>query len=236
MIGEAFADRTARLLLSGITPQKAKITNLNVRNPLTKSIYCHFNPAHITYTRDVLMEQSPVQDSDVGRYNYVGGTGAKLTLELLFDTTDTGDDVRKYTDFLVKLTLRDSKTKQPPKCKFQWGKFTSGSDYMAFEAIIADMDLDFTWFLPNGRPVRATARVTFKEYEETDASALPGQNPTSYSEARKIWTVVEGQTLDWIAYEEYGDPAQWRHIAVTNNLMNPKDLRAGQILKLVPLP
>ncbi len=48
--------------------------------------------------------------------------------------------------------------------------------------------------------------------------------------------VHEGQTLDWIAYQEYGDPAYWRHIAETNDLANPKDLRPGQVLKLTPLP
>jgi nucleoid-associated protein YgaU len=42
--------------------------------------------------------------------------------------------------------------------------------------------------------------------------------------------------LDWIAYQEYGAPAYWRHIAETNNLDDPKALYPGQILKLVPLP
>jgi nucleoid-associated protein YgaU len=48
--------------------------------------------------------------------------------------------------------------------------------------------------------------------------------------------VVEGQTLDWIAYQEYGSPAAWRHIAETNSLDDPMNLTPGQILKLTPLP
>jgi len=74
--------------------------------------------------------------------------------------------------------------------------------------------------------------VTFSETGEQKKA----QNPTTRTEARKIWVVHEGQTLDWIAYQEYGDPAYWRHIAETNNLANPMDLRPGQALKLTPLP
>jgi nucleoid-associated protein YgaU len=48
--------------------------------------------------------------------------------------------------------------------------------------------------------------------------------------------VSEGQTLAWIAYQEYGDSGYWRHIAETNDLADPLDLRPGQVLKLVPLP
>jgi nucleoid-associated protein YgaU len=48
--------------------------------------------------------------------------------------------------------------------------------------------------------------------------------------------VREGERLDWIAYQEYGRAAYWRHIAETNDLADPTDIRPGQILQLVPLP
>ena len=48
--------------------------------------------------------------------------------------------------------------------------------------------------------------------------------------------MIEGQTLDWIAYQEYGDTSAWRHIAQVNNIQNPRNLKAGTVLKLVPLP
>jgi len=48
--------------------------------------------------------------------------------------------------------------------------------------------------------------------------------------------VGAGETIDWIAFQEYGDPAEWRHIATTNNLLNAKDLTPGSVLKITPLP
>ena len=87
-------------------------------------------------------------------------------------------------------------------------------------------------FDPEGVPLRAKVGVTLLEVPVKQT----GQNPTSRTDPRKVWVVQEGQTLDWIAYQEYGDSAHWRHIAETNDLVNPKDLYPGQMLKLVPLP
>ena len=161
--------------------------------------------------------------------NFTGGKAATLSLDLFFDTTDTGADVRNYTEKLLALTVvRSAAQGQPPVCRFVWGKLSS------FLAYVPSVSVTFTMFRPDGTPIRAEAKVELTQY--LDEGLFPAQNPTSYSEVRKTWVVVEGQRLDWIAYKEYGDPAHWRHIAQTNNLTNPFDLRPGQILKLVPLP
>ncbi|MBI2911508.1 MAG: LysM peptidoglycan-binding domain-containing protein, partial [Chloroflexi bacterium] len=81
----------------------------------------------------------------------------------------------------------------------------------------------------------ATVNVTFMQIEEE--GNYPGQNPTSGSTpGNKMRVVREGDTIDWIAHDEYGDPARWRHIAEANNLSNPMDLPAGQVLAIPPLP
>jgi nucleoid-associated protein YgaU len=48
--------------------------------------------------------------------------------------------------------------------------------------------------------------------------------------------VTEGQTIDLIAHQEYGDPSAWRHIAKANGLTAPRNLKPGQVLRLPPLP
>ncbi|HLG50038.1 MAG TPA: LysM domain-containing protein, partial [Chloroflexota bacterium] len=47
--------------------------------------------------------------------------------------------------------------------------------------------------------------------------------------------VSPGETIDTIAFQEYGDPNQWRRIADYNRLDNPLRLRAGQKLAIPPL-
>lgn len=213
-------------------PAKLTITNLTAN----KSIECKFNPKQLSLSKRASWAQQETKKKDVPRVNFGGGNPATMSLELLFDTTDTGDDVRtKYTDFLLGLleideTKKDQNNKplhEPPDCRLTWGSVLS------LVVVVESVDLTFTFFLNNGTPVRATARLSLKQ--KIDENQQSGQNPTTRTEARKTWVVHEGQRLDWIAFQEYGNPAYWRHIAETNNLADPGALRAGQILKLTPL-
>ncbi len=126
---------------------------------------------------------------------------------------------------VYKVPLRN----EPPLVMFSWGVILSKMSY------IEELDIEYTMFRADGTPLRAEVDLTLTEYDISWMAALP-MNPTSMTEARKTWVVTEGQTLDWIAYQEYGNSVHWRHIAQVNNLTNPRDLRSGQILKLTPLP
>jgi nucleoid-associated protein YgaU len=165
---------------------------------------------------------------DVPQVYYGGGGPEELEFELFFDTTDTQVDVRLHTKPIQLLVYRVPFLQQPPLVMFSWGMMLSKMSY------VEDLEINYEMFRADGTPLRATVSLTLTEFDMGFLSLLP-MNPTSYSEARKTWQVIEGQTLDWIAYQEYGDAAQWRHIAQVNNLDNPRDLRPGQILKLTPL-
>ncbi len=212
------------------TPKKASIVNLTQGGGIT----CHFNPKDLKLTKKVSWKPKDAQGKNMGVLEFSGGSPAQITLELLFDTTESGGDVRTDTNKLLEMTLIekgkiDAETNlgEPPRVRFIWGTILS------FEAVITNVSLTYKMFRGDGTPVRATANVTFQQSKD-DASFLP-QNPTSRSHARRVWVVVEGQTLSWIAYKEYGDPNHWRHIANTNGITNPMALRAGQVLNIVPL-
>ena len=234
---EQIASRRLRLALSGVNPEKATIVNLDKPTFFGPAeIEVSFNPEEIVYTTSPEYTEDEVPDAETGvRINYAGAKSPdSIKMHLLFDTTIDGDDVREeYINFLIALTKSIEKDgiRQPPRCKFVWGKF-SKKPYLTFDSVVKDLTVTYTMFLANGRPIRAECDITFMELAKPNG----GTNPTSRSEARRVWQVVEGQTLDWIAYQEYGDSSAWRHIAQTNNLRNPRDLRPGMVLKLVPLP
>lgn len=175
------------------------------------------------------------------KLEFKGGESATFSLDLLFDTTDkqpgTLDrDVRRYTNDLLGLTLgapksgnnlAEGEVEAPKPVRFGWG------DFELFEAVITDVEISFIMFDPDGKPVRATAAVGFMEWV-SDKANQP-QNPTTRTEPRKTWIVQHGQTLHQIAYAEYGHPGHWRHIADSNNLLNPLKLQPGQILVLPPI-
>jgi nucleoid-associated protein YgaU len=118
---------------------------------------------------------------------------------------------------------------RPPHVEFGWGNFRS------FRAVITQMSQKFTLFTSAGTPVRATVTITLQEVpREAAKNQSKGQNPTSVARgARKARVVQPGDTIDWIAADELGDPTAWRILADVNGIDDPRRLRPGQVL-LIP--
>src|SRR5262249_25961646 len=127
---------------------------------------------------------------------------------------------------LVKI---QSNTHAPPRIRFVWGRGIS------FRAIVESVQQKFTLFNPAGIPLRASLAVTFREYKTLEEQ-LSELNPQS-SDHTKVRVVKRGDTLNHIAYEEYGDPAQWRLIAddPKNGDIDPLHLVPGTQLAIPSL-
>jgi hypothetical protein len=200
-------------------------------------VKCLFNPKEYTFAKTNSWPKDQKAAANTPVLNFGGGNPATLNMDLLFDTYQNArnggqsKDVRSvYINNLWKMMFVDKnlaekkKNKQgrPPKVQFTWGKAWS------FEAVMTSLSVTFTLFLPDGTPVRATAKVAFQQIQDT--KELP-QNPTSGGiGGERIRTVEEGDRLDLIAHEEYGDTSQWRLIAAANGISNPRNLRPGSTL------
>jgi len=201
-------------------------------------VECLFNPKEYTFAKTNSWPKDQKAKANTPVMTFGGGNPATLNMDLLFDTyqsTRSGGrskDVRKeYINHLWSMMYVDdriannSKNKQgrPPKVRFSWGKA------WMFEAVMTSLSVTFTLFLPDGTPVRATAKVAFQQVK--DLKDLPAQNPTSGGVGgERVRTVEEGDRLDLIAHEEYGDTSQWRLIAAANGISNPRNLRPGTTL------
>ncbi|MFC2005140.1 peptidoglycan-binding protein [Chloroflexota bacterium] len=215
-------------------PEKARITNLDDRGE--RDIECLFNPNEYTFSKQNTWNKEKVIGKNVPQLAFGGGEAMTLTMQLFFDTYATGEDVRKTTNRIwklmninEKLTDMTSVKGRPPMVEFHWGSTWS------FQAVITSISQKFTLFRYDGTPVRATLDVSFLQAKEK--GKYPGQNPTTVGEPgyrRRV--VMEGDTIDWIAHDEYGDSAMWRFIADTNNMDDPSRLRPGQILAIAPPP
>ena len=82
----------------------------------------HFNPASLQYTVSNTLKD---EGSGAKKKQYVSQTTAKLTMDLVFDTTDTGEDVRETTDKMAKLLKPHgpSGKQVPPLVEFGWGVY-----------------------------------------------------------------------------------------------------------------
>jgi len=195
-------------------------------------IPCLFNPASITMSVSTTWDDESDDDDELF---FDGNPAPTLSLELMFDTTQEGKatPVTKYTEALVGLTRKAdlagtsdaANDERPEWVRFAWGKFVS------FKAVVTSLTVNFTLFNSDGVPLRATASVELKRFEDDDK--WPRQNPTSGTLAPARDHVLQpGETLDRVANTYMADPNEWRTVAQANGIRDPFKVRPGQRISI----
>lgn len=195
---------------------------------------CLFNPNQLTVSRSNDWVGDAVAGRGVPRLRYGGARPGWMSLELFFDTTHDGTSVTRYTGKLMALMDVDpslpgadetTNNARPPYLTFHWG------DLHSFRAVIADLELTFTYFASTGTPLRATVRLSLRQYEPSHA--FGPQNPTSGTpQPHRVHRVQAGETLDRVAARYYGDGTRWRTIASANAVTDPLSLQPGALLTI----
>ncbi len=207
------------------------------------SVECQFNPTELEIRRSAKWEGTPVPERDFPRSEFKGGNAATYHLSLFFDAYATRQhetkavarrDIRKDINNLMAMSLRTYGYSlptpypylgEPPSIIFVWGGIK------LFRAVMTGISVKYTMFDKNGVPTRATAECDFME-QSHPLDFLPPQNPTSRTESRHTVRVTQGDRLDLIANNFYGDSRMWRAIADANDLDDPFNLTAGQLLSM----
>lgn len=202
--------------------EKAQVVNLDKNEKFTVL----FNPREYTVQKSTQWEPHKAPGLDAPEVEFTSGNSMTLSMELFFDTYETGKDVRSYTDKILALAEVDEDQHRPPRVLFAWGGFK-------FEGILESVTQRFTMFLSSGVPVRATLAVQFKEYTTAkDQLTKKKRNSPDHTKRR---TLKQGETLALIASEEYDNPAEWRRIADANNISDPRDVKPGTVLTIPPI-
>lgn len=194
-----------------ITPETAGATPITVL----------FNPNRYSFDASNQLVEVNVPGVATPGLQFVRGGARLLTMQLLFDTYESASDVRDHTDAMYGLLEVDPGTHAPPICRFRWGR-------VSFRCVVERVNGQFTLFLADGTPVRATLDVTFRQFPKSEEAAR--WRPTQSADHVTTHTVVRGETLSAIAAQEYGDPGQWRPIAAANRISNPRLVAPGQVL------
>ena len=134
-------------------PVKAKFRTLPPKGSKTAAadIPIHFNPESLSYT-----VSNTLRDEGKGaqKKQYVDKTDPKLSMQLVFDTTDTGADVRAATRPLSELVSPvDDKKQVPPNVEFSCGSFS-------FTGLIESYKEVLDYFSADGVPLRAVIDLT----------------------------------------------------------------------------
>jgi hypothetical protein len=187
-----------------------------------------FNPAEYALTRTNAFNQTAAAGASRPRTSYSHGTPDSLSLSLFFDGTGvmgTAGPVSDAVTSFLDLMKFQGGTHQPYYLRVSWGTFT-------LTCVLKTATATFTLFDRDGRPIRAKVAATFEEI--TDEVVRRHREDRASPDLVRAIRVEEGETLDGLAFREYGDTRYWRAIARANRLTNPRALRPGQVLLLYP--
>ncbi len=192
-----------------------------------------FNPKELTLVREATWHQEQAVGFELGSIaNFRGVKPASMTVPVFLDGTAPGSkaEVQSQVELLLSccevyppsiFTRRPS----PPWVRLSWGSFST----VQFIATVGRVSAKYTLFSPSGTPLRATCDLDLSEV----AILTGGQNPTSGAlTARRVHRVVAGDSLQSLAWREYGDATVWRAIAEANDIDDPMELEPGTELLL----
>jgi len=193
-----------------------------------------FNPNTYSISKNVTWNGLTTREINAPTLRFDGGDSRVLTLELFYDVTEAVDgividDVREQTNKIVALTRIKRSLQRPPVVQIKWGDDSRDRFDFPFIGVVTQLTQRFNLFRADGKPVRATLTVTFKEFCDVEKD----KRETDPEFTTRL--LKRGDTLSNIAAELYRDPARWRVIAEANQLDDPRHLEVGLRLALPKL-
>jgi hypothetical protein len=202
----------AHATLTAKTDAKGKDIPLAQRKPIALA----FNPEKLELSISNAMEANKEKRNKPQPPQFVTSSTAKLSLELVFDTTTDGGDVRAATFALASLMKpspapdKDNPKRGIPSVViFEWGSFV-------FEGYIDTWRETLDFWSAEGIPLRATVSLAMTEHEE--AFRPPKKKDSAADGAGdSVLPVQPGTSLDDLA-RRLGDVSASVGLALANGL------------------
>jgi hypothetical protein len=206
-----------------------------------------FNPTEMAFSKNAHYAEVQIPGLDAPIMQFVRGEAETITLDLFFDSTEDGTgpgakSVVKDTDKMYQLAKVLPHLHAPPICTLVWshGNFPGSQVSVqlgnnrrtSFQCVVESVRHKYTLFSPLGDPLRATVTLGLKEYRTVDQQFA--QLNLNSPDRTQVHVLEQGETLGGIAAGQYFDPAQWRLIADSNGLDDPRRLTPGMFLSLPP--
>lgn len=195
-----------------------------------------FNPTEYTVAKSGTWTRPPTKGArSASTPEYHGGNPMTLQLEIFFDAwEDAAGDVTRPVKTLLEWTIPTESAHNrgpanPPLLTLEWGR---NSTLTGFRGFLKSVSAKYTMFRGDGTPVRATATINLEEVPLEKS----GTNPTSGSlPGMRSHVMRDGDSLQSLAYSEYGNAALWRAVAAFNGIDDPLRVQPGSRV-LLPNP
>jgi nucleoid-associated protein YgaU len=216
----------------------------------TEDYPVQYNPNELTFEKAATYGEIAIPGLDAPLQQFVRGGAETLSVELFFDTTDSGmargaRSVTEETDKVFRLVRVDGSSHAPPVVTFSWNPKFPGSGITApsggggkggnqnrpsFKGVVKSIRQRFTLFSNEGIPLRATLTLTLVEFRPLDKQLK--ELGLSSPDKTHGHVLAERETLSGIASRYYGAPRSWRSIARENGIEDPRRLQPGRLLSV----
>ncbi|AOS83862.1 hypothetical protein BIU88_06675 [Chlorobaculum limnaeum] len=173
------------------------------------------------------------QGSSGQQLKYEYSEPGEMSFDFLFDNTgiidgtprdSIADDVQKFRKVL---TDYKGDAHEPRHFKLVWGENS------IFKGRVTSLEITYKLFKPDGTPLRATAKVTFKSsIEEEKRAATEDRQSADLTHIRKVRA---GDTLPLMCFRIYGDSKYYLDVAAANGLDNFRSLTPGAEIRFPPI-
>ena len=201
-----------------------------------QEIACYFREESIKVHSELNLSETTKPLANQSVVEFHGGKPNETEFEICFNTdavkeiTASGQykeskasDVSKLTSKIQDAMLISENLHRPPIVDVICGS-------IKLSGIILKTDVAFEKFTKDGMPIKASVKVTLKEWSEKEKKTSL-QSP----DRSKSRNLTPDQSIWMMAEDEYGDDAEWRIIAKANNIMDPLNIEEGMAIKIPAL-
>jgi hypothetical protein len=221
--------------IMNMVPLPGKITLLPVKKyspipiPSGTPFVAMFNPDQWSEADKFVYNDSQENGTKpaIQRFNSV--RSQNLSFELLIDGTGASGDVKEVTKEIYDLRKTvgfNGDIHRPNKLFIIWG-------YFIFKGVITDLDIQYTLFRPNGTPLRAKVKLSFKEDTDTVERQLDLNLKSADLTHHRL--VKEGDRLDNLTNSIYNSPRYVTEVAKANNLTTFRKIPVGKEFVFPPI-
>lgn len=198
------------------SPRQVQLAEFRIVGPgdAGEPIDVHFNPETLEYTvTNNIKEQGNSTESK----QQVSKSSGKLSMELQFDTTLDGSDVREKTEQLQALMkpAEEGGKKIAPVVEFAWGTYR-------FKGIFTSYKETLDFFSSTGVPLRASISITMTQQDGLFDPSAKG-DPVNVDDSEAFEPVTDPDDPDNDNRgPATGDPETDRALAEDNDEDNPR--------------
>ena len=179
-----------------------------------EEIPVHFNPATLEYSITNTLKD---EGSGNKKKQHVSQSSAKLTMDLIFDTTHNGEDVRLHTSKIARF-MQPDEGNAPAVVLFEWSAYS-------FQGMVESYKETIELFSSDGVPLRSTIKLGMAQQDTvfelgSDQRAASAPDAVDFSSGGQSMTDVASQA---------GDPAASRGLGAQNGVENLRFPGAGSL-------